>query len=331
MSSATAVSNCLQLKENLANYVLVGVDDAVVDRYGASLRILNGAIASEYGGSERVCFRSLVDLFALDNGQSDVDVPDIEHHLATLRSEEAELCRRILMAGCQAYPGALRANIEGQDPAILGLYRGFSRFMLEDLSRHPLTAALSRSQGKKLAAKVSFEMIHRNQAYSNLVEMLFPDHIRLSIHAHTNAGPKFGIRLFDKSTTKTNIRLSGGEQMSTTDRLHIPTPWHNSVAVIEGDPTVHIVKSQVVHGWLTVKAHEGRYIEGKLDEGCGGYFYLQPEPELEPATSVETNRRLKFGLIMSAGEFIRLSALGLQAWFRSIFRLSRALWLWPKP
>jgi pyoverdine/dityrosine biosynthesis protein Dit1 len=35
----------------------------------------------------------------------------------------------------------------------------------------------------------------RNDAYSNLVSDLFPFHIRLSIHAHNNSGPKFAIRL----------------------------------------------------------------------------------------------------------------------------------------
>lgn len=41
-------------------------------------------------------------------------------------------------------------------------------------------------------------MIKRNDAYSNLVELMFPFHLRFSIHAHNNAGPKFGISLLSK-------------------------------------------------------------------------------------------------------------------------------------
>ena len=53
-------------------------------------------------------------------------------------------------------------------------------------------------------------MIVRNQNFSKLVSAKFPSAIRLSIHAHNNAGPKYAVRLFD-------------------DLPFCVTPWHNAV------------------------------------------------------------------------------------------------------
>lgn len=126
---------------------------------------MNRVIGLKRGNSDRVGFKSLVDLFNLENDKSptidvrQLDIPAIEHHVETQITKDAELCRRILMAGCQSQRSALRDRIVGEDPAILALYRGFSRFMLEDLERHPFTQGMSRSKQKKLSAKVAFEMI----------------------------------------------------------------------------------------------------------------------------------------------------------------------------
>lgn len=194
-------------------------------------------------------------------------------------TEEAEICRQILMAGCQPSRKALRAQIQSQDTSILSLYRGFSRFMLEDLDLHPLTKPLSRSQRKKLATNVSFEMILRNQAYSNLVELIFPDHIRLSIHAHNNSGPKFGIQLFDKNAARASSTLAPDDRAKgSQDLLHIPTPWHNCIVEVEGDPVVHVMKSAVAKEALANKEYSGGWIEGILEKGQGGAFSLIKSP-----------------------------------------------------
>ncbi|KAL2169039.1 hypothetical protein VTG60DRAFT_6538 [Thermothelomyces hinnuleus] len=174
----------------------IGVDDADVDAYGEKLKQMNHAIGVRRGNTNRVGFKSLVDLFRLSTSGAHGGLPalaqrlsllpSIDHHVSTKLTEEAELCRRILMAGCGPRRSAVRAKIDSKDPAITALYRGFSRFMLEDLEHHPHTRNLTRSQQKKLSAKVAFEMILRNQAYSNLVELLFPNHVRLSIHAQVS-------------------------------------------------------------------------------------------------------------------------------------------------
>ncbi|KAK1599728.1 pyoverdine/dityrosine biosynthesis protein [Colletotrichum navitas] len=233
----------------------IGVDDADVDAYGEQLKEMNRAIGISRGNTDRVGFRSLVDLFELDRAksqyklsaiQTQLNIPNIEHHVETRLTVEAELCRQILMAGCQPQESAVRAKIKSQDAAILALYRGFSRFMLEDLELHPHTQQMTRSQRKKLSTKVAFEMIMRNQSYSNLVELLLPNHVRLSIHAHNNAGPKFGIQLFDPAVVRAVEGLSpDGTPMTSRDLLHIPTPWHNCVVEVEGSPYLLVTKASI--------------------------------------------------------------------------------------
>lgn len=146
----------------------IGVDDAAVDAYGEKLKQMNREIGLRLGNPDRVGFKSLVDLFQLASIESDdgfadlarrLNIPEIDHPVETRVTGEAELCRRILMAGCSPRKSAVRAKIDSKDAAITALYRGFSRFMLEDLAYHPQTQRLSRSQQKKLSARVAFEMI----------------------------------------------------------------------------------------------------------------------------------------------------------------------------
>ncbi|KAA8641754.1 isocyanide synthase family protein [Aspergillus tanneri] len=275
----------------------IGVDDRIVDKYGAYLKELNKAIASCTGDGQhdRVQFQSLIDLLNLDhsvlastaNKDELLNLPQLHHDLPTTLDEIAETCRRILIAGCQPSRENLRTQIDSQNSPTLALYRGFSRFMLEDLDQHPLTQSLSRSRRKKLAAKVSFEMILRNQAYSNFIELMFPDYLRLSIHAHNNLGPKFGIRLFDSKTVRAVSTLDsvfgkdGGESESDDDRvstshlLHIPTPWHNCVAQVVGDSRVYIVKYGIVKEALTIDRYYGDVVSGNLIEGEGAFVSLR--------------------------------------------------------
>ncbi|KAK2048791.1 pyoverdine/dityrosine biosynthesis protein [Colletotrichum somersetense] len=260
----------------------IGVDDADVDVYGEQLKEMNHAIGISRGNTGRVGFRSLVDLFELDKAksqhklsalQAQLNIPDIEHHVETRLTAEAELCRQILMAGCQPQESAVRAKIKSQNAAILALYRGFSRFMLEDLELHPHTQQLTRSQRKKLSSKVAFEMIMRNQSYSNLVELLLPNHVRLSIHAHNNAGPKFGIQLFDPAVVRAVEGLSpDGTPMTSRDLLHIPTPWHNCVVEVEGSPHLLVTKASVPREAMSLGG-----VTGEVAVGDAPCFVLRPK------------------------------------------------------
>ncbi len=58
----------------------------------------------------------------------------------------------------------------------------------------------------------------RNVAFSNLVEKIFPKAIRLSIHAHSNVGPKFAVSLMEGQST-------------------CATPWHNAVVEFKDGST----------------------------------------------------------------------------------------------
>lgn len=202
ISDGHVFSDCSEFEETLENQTPesqyanangpVGVDDVTVDTYGEKLKDLNDEIARKRGNSDRVGFKSLLDLFALEKSLSetklsnlahDLELPTLDHHVPTTRTQEAELCRQILATACQPPRSNVRAQIEAQHPAVLGLYRGFNKFMSEDLTYHPLIRSLSRKKRKNVFSLVAFEMMVRNQAYSNLVEMLFPNTVRLSIHS----------------------------------------------------------------------------------------------------------------------------------------------------
>ncbi|KAK1504215.1 pyoverdine/dityrosine biosynthesis protein [Colletotrichum tamarilloi] len=271
----------------------IGVDDEDVDVYGEQLKEMNRAVGISRGNTDRIGFKSLVDLFELNESKSqhklpslsqDLNIPSIEHHVETKLTLEAELCRRILMAGCQPQESAVRAKIKSQNPAILALYRGFSRFMLEDLELHPFTLGMTRSQRKKLSPKVAFEMIMRNQAYSNLVELLLPNHVRLSIHAHNNAGPKFGIQLFDPAVVRAVEGLSpDGTPMTSRDLLHIPTPWHNCVVEVEGSPYLLVTKASVPRQAVSLGA-----VTSEVSTKNAPCFVLRPKKS-GPAASMESD------------------------------------------
>ncbi|KAF7616902.1 Pyoverdine biosynthesis protein [Aspergillus oryzae] len=280
----------------------IGVDDETVDKYGEHLKVLNRAISIAMGeDAEQVQFQSLVDLFDLTspspltspNLVGMLSLPKLQHYLSTNLDDIAEFCRRILVAGCQPSGESLRTQIESGDESTLALYRGFSRFMLQDLDRHPLTQSLSRSQRKKLATKVSFEMILRNQAYSNLIELMFPDCLRLSIHAHNNSGPKFGIRLFDTATVRAIRQLdsvgsddnNGDDESAATAShlLHIPTPWHNCIVEVAGDPKLYIVKYGVIKNGSFNDKYSSELVKGNLAKGEGAFVSLK-----RPLNSVRT-------------------------------------------
>ena len=143
---------------------LVGVDDEMVDRYSEALISMYRGIKQSTPGKDRVGFHSLASLFSLDATEpkfdpSDVESLDLPHFNHTKLTDEAEFARKLLTYGFQIDGNALRSKIDSQDKSLLSLYRGFSRFMLEDLALHPRTAGMSKKQSKKLSSNIAFEMI----------------------------------------------------------------------------------------------------------------------------------------------------------------------------
>jgi len=129
--------------------------------------------------------------------------------------------------------------------------------MLEDprLNRH--LKNLSRCELKRLVTRVAFETMQRSVAYSKLGEMVFPHHVRLSTHAHDNAGPKFGIRLFGPNFRAREQLSLGGAEVRSVDMLQVPTPWHNCVVNMAGHSTLIMTKSKVVRDALSKGSFSG--------------------------------------------------------------------------
>lgn len=264
----------------------IGVDDGVVDQYGKKLQQLYQQISKD----QTIGFCSLPELFTSRLGQFDESYTKrvvLRHYLNTEIETEAEVCREILMSGCSTDPEILRSMIDANDAAKIALYRGFSKFMFEDLAEQTATLSLGNKARRKLASKVAFEMIKRNEAYSNLVGLVFPYHLRLSIHAHNNSGPKFGIRLlsYDKVRTVKSLTFEGLQ--SSDDLLHIPTPWHNCVVEIKKRDCFYVVKSKVVKDALETNEFSGGWVEGS--HGEGGRFVLEALSEDSVTSSSESD------------------------------------------
>lgn len=205
---------------------------------------------------------------------------NIPHPVKTKLTAPSELCRKLLLGVSQADRAFIRSCIEEQEPHALQLYRGQTRFMLEDLAEVASVKALSMKQRKKTAALVAQEMISRNQAYSNLVELLFPNYIRLSIHAHNNSGPKFAIRLLPKSMVRPIDSLNRRLEPMLAYEFQIPTPWHNSIIKVEGDELLYLARSQVARTAIASSGMEGSWV----DSPDGSYFSLKHST---PRTPIE--------------------------------------------
>lgn len=196
---------------------------------------------------------------------------DIEHPVDSARSADAETARCIMMAGFQSSRTQFRKLIAEQHPQTLHLYRGQARFMQDDLS-DAVFSGMSNKQKKKLSFAVAAEMIARNQAYSNLLELLLPNYVRLSIHAHSNKGPKFGICLFPRDRVRAIDSINDRHATCPSYEFQVPTPWHNSIIKIAGDDMVYLGKAEIVHNAIEQGDYEGGWVDDIVD---GGHFSIR--------------------------------------------------------
>lgn len=140
---------------------IVGVNDSIVDEYSNYLKKLYKKI-KPYGSDESIQFRSLSQLFSLEKFSFDESVTDtdnLNHYLGTQLNPDAELCRKILIQSCDTNSENLKKDITKECHPRLYLYRGFSKFMTEDLALNPLVPKMSRKNYKKMVSKIAFEMI----------------------------------------------------------------------------------------------------------------------------------------------------------------------------
>jgi len=154
---------------------LVGVNDKLVSEYGEELRRMN------------TC--KYITFDTLDNYMG---YPD--DHVKT----REELMKHGVT------PEQLDVMIHSEQET-LNVYRAFSKFLTQD---RVWPEDMSKKQISKQCGQIAREMMRRNIAFSKLVEEKYPQALRLSIHAHPNVGPKFG------------VALSGSQSRAAT-------PWHN--------------------------------------------------------------------------------------------------------
>jgi hypothetical protein len=143
--------------------------------------------------------------------------------------------------------------------------------MLEDLADIPSVKSMSGKQKKKTAALVAEEMMSRNQAYSNLTELLLPNYVRLSIHAHNNAGPKFAVRLLPANKVRAIDSLETRLEPNPVYEFQLPTPWHNCMIKVEGDEFMYLARAQIARKALETPDFSGSWVEGP----DGSYFSLK--------------------------------------------------------
>ncbi|WP_030347497.1 L-tyrosine/L-tryptophan isonitrile synthase family protein [Streptomyces sp. NRRL S-1022] len=99
---------------------------------------------------------------------------------------------------------ALRAEIRADDQA-LALYRGITRFLVEDTADWTGT----RSALQRACRQRAYGVIQRSRAWGTLIAEHHPGAVRLSIHPQPVGAPKFGLRLLDAPDAWT-------------------TPWHSA-------------------------------------------------------------------------------------------------------
>jgi len=107
---------------------------------------------------------------------------------------------------------ALRAEVRADDHT-LALYRGITRFLVEDTADFTGT----RSALQRECRQRAYGVIQRSRAWGDLIAHHHPRSVRLSIHPQPVGAPKFGIRLLDAADAWT-------------------TPWH-SAALRRADGT----------------------------------------------------------------------------------------------
>lgn len=122
-------------------------------------------------------------------------------------------------------------------PERRSMFNGIHRFMKDDLAYHH--AELSRTQREKQAKALTYQVMQRSQSWDNLLETVFPEALRLSIHPYPVAHRKFGLKLVPSS-----------------DRW--ATPWHN-VTVKQGGRYRLMKRREALALGATLRMHDEEF------------------------------------------------------------------------
>ena len=184
---------------------LIGVPDEHIDEYADELRAQIAEL-----GLERLS------VFDLRDALGDISHDAKRGHVQERYAPAAD---------------ALRAEVRTDDHT-LALYRGITRFLVED------TAGWtgSRSALQRACRQRAYGVIRRSRAWGALIAEHHPDAVRLSIHPQPVGAAKFGIRLLDIPDAWT-------------------TPWH-SAALRRADGT-----------WTLAPRHAARRSGRQVERG----------------------------------------------------------------
>ena len=107
------------------------------------------------------------------------------------------------------------------DSYALALFNGIHRFIFEDNMN--ILLDLSKNKIRDISKIIAYQVIQRSNAWSNYLEIKFPDAVRLSIHPQSCGSKKLGIMLL------------------ACDNIWA-TPWHR-IAVLQGEK--HVLMKRV--------------------------------------------------------------------------------------
>jgi pyoverdine/dityrosine biosynthesis protein Dit1 len=165
---------------------LVRIPDSTLSRYEDELRSMMMRLGTD-----------CVELYGLDDEYRGWDFDEMRRALVEAHGEPLDALREDIRRGGEA----------------LSLYRGITRFLLEDASG--LDCTLSRTALQKECRMRALGVIHRSRAWSELIARKYPHAVRLSIHPQPCGSAKLGIRL-----------------METSDNWM--TPWHGAAVELNG-------------------------------------------------------------------------------------------------
>jgi len=163
-----------------------------------------------------------ISTFNLDHVYKDLSFNQMRDELMKTYSKLSEFLKHKIRSGAKS--GATSEEVEANR-----MYRGITRFLFED-SLFP-GQKKSRAAIQRDAKSRAYEVIRRSNAWSDLIEELFPEAVRLSIHPQACGSKKLG------------IRLVGNESWMT--------PWHG-------------VAMKTPEGHILVKRSEAEELGAKL-------------------------------------------------------------------
>lgn len=126
------------------------------------------------------------------------------------------------------------------DDDFRNLFNGVHKFMVEDQLSLENNNGISKNQINKKTKTLTYELLRRSDAWSNLLLEEFGDTLRLSIHAYPLTHEKFGVKLVESS-----------EKWAT--------PWHN-VAVKKDEQFELMHLSKALELGAKQKQFRGKYV-----------------------------------------------------------------------